>query len=50
MQPVMSQRLLRTPIKRDLEFTAMDVRTLILLTPVAIFVAGCLIWVWTNEL
>jgi len=28
----------------------MDVRTLILLTPAAIFVVGGIIWYWTNAL
>jgi hypothetical protein len=32
------------------DFACMDVRTLILLTPAAIFVVSGLIWFWTNEL
>jgi hypothetical protein len=33
-----------------MDFLAMDASTVILLTPAAIFVAGGIIWFWTNKL
>jgi hypothetical protein len=45
-----TSQLQRRTLRGRPGFPIMDVSTLILLTPVAIFVISGIIWYWTNEL
>jgi hypothetical protein len=42
--------LARSRLPPAMDFVAMDASTVILLTPLAISVAGGIIWFWTNKL